>query len=68
MRCDFCKTNKAEIDGKTGFGFWANMCPECHCRFGVGFGVGRGQYLDPEKERQRKIKAGEIRGAHKNIQ
>lgn len=43
--CDICKKSEAEIDGKTVFGPWANMCLSCHLIDGVGIGVGRGQYI-----------------------
>jgi hypothetical protein len=36
------------IDGATTFGQWANMCPSCHARYGVGLGTGRGQQYDAE--------------------
>jgi len=44
-RCDICgkRIKNIFIDGKTRMGPWAFMCPECHRRFGVGLGVGRGQ-------------------------
>lgn len=35
----------AAVDGKTKDGPWANMCDECHTKFGVGLGTGRGQRL-----------------------
>ena len=35
----------ATVDGKTRDGPWAYMCDECHDRFGVGLGTGRGQRL-----------------------
>lgn len=31
------------IDGKTQFGPWAMMCPECHTAYGCGLGLGLGQ-------------------------
>lgn len=36
---------QATVDGKTVLGPWANMCTECHERYGVGLGTGRGQRL-----------------------
>lgn len=43
-KCDFCK-NKARYDGKTSMGPWANMCPICFGKHGIGVGTGRGQEL-----------------------
>lgn len=47
--CDFCKQEgkevKAEYDGVTVFGPWANMCKEHYERYGLGLGLGRGQRL-----------------------
>lgn len=47
--CDFCqredKEVKADCDGKTVFGPWANMCSEHYEAYGVGLGLGRGQRL-----------------------
>jgi len=42
--CDFCG-NTARYDGKTHQGPWANMCPTCFKKYGVGLGLGRGQLL-----------------------
>jgi hypothetical protein len=44
-RCDLCHRllTWAFVDGKTQFGIWGIMCPECHIDVGVGLGVGRGQ-------------------------
>lgn len=46
--CDVCKRplkvcGDTFTDGKTIYGPWANMCPECHREVGCGTGVGRGQ-------------------------
>ena len=46
--CQICNQNVATIDGKTTRGPWAYMCDECHADVGVGFGVGKGQYLKRE--------------------
>jgi len=47
--CDFCKEEgkeaKADYDGKTVFGPWANMCQKHFGLYGVGLGLGRGQRL-----------------------
>ena len=31
------------VDGKTQYGPWANMCPRCHAKLGLGLGTGLGQ-------------------------
>lgn len=43
--CDLCqgKIRGVFIDGQVQGGGWANLCPDCHRRFGVGLGTGRGQ-------------------------
>jgi len=47
--CDFCRVNglthKAEYDGRTRRGVWANMCEQHFKLHGVGLGTGRGQRL-----------------------
>ena len=45
--CDFnhSQTTKAEFDGKTTMGPWANMCEAHFGLFGVGLGTGKGQRL-----------------------
>ena len=50
--CDLCgvELKKSRIDGKTIHGPWANMCPMCHLQFGVGFGTGKGQKFDLQKD------------------
>ncbi len=49
--CDMCAqagvSTPAAYDAATIFGPWANMCPGCMQRFGVGLGTGRGQRLLP---------------------
>jgi hypothetical protein len=47
--CDFCKS-EAVIDGKTRFGPWANMCLDHFLAFGVGLGLGKGQFLLVEEK------------------
>jgi hypothetical protein len=44
-KCDLgdCKIDDFFVDGKTVFGTWACMCPECHEHGGIGFGIGKGQ-------------------------
>lgn len=34
------------VDGRTTFGPWANMCPACFTKYGVGLGLGKGQKYD----------------------
>ena len=46
--CDFClyddhRERKAEYDGRTVHGPWANMCQEHFTIHGVGLGTGKGQ-------------------------
>jgi hypothetical protein len=41
--CDFCKTRKSIVEGKTFYGTWAYMCHTCQqvhsdCRLGLGLG------------------------------
>lgn len=57
--CDFCdservfapyvKFPKAEFDGRTITGAWANMCPKHFREYGVGLGLGKGQKLIVKK-------------------
>jgi len=44
-RCQLCGQEIEDffVDGKTIFGAWACMCPECHELGGFGFGIGYGQ-------------------------
>jgi len=44
-RCQLCakKIEDFFVDGRTLFGSWACMCPECHELAGAGFGIGHGQ-------------------------
>jgi len=43
--CDLnkCVITTTFIDGRTKFGPWANLCPKCHKKFGIGLGAGKGQ-------------------------
>jgi hypothetical protein len=34
------------VDGVLKDGRWAILCPNCHKKFGVGLGVGRGQLYE----------------------
>lgn len=47
-KCDFC-IDKAQFDGLTIYGPWANMCSAHFQVFGVGLGLGKGQryFLEP---------------------
>jgi hypothetical protein len=47
-KCDFC-IREAVVDGKTRFGPWAYMCADHFVAFGVGLGLGKGQFLEEEK-------------------
>ena len=51
--CDFCSQSgrdvKAEYDGKTSLGPWANMCKAHFRMYGMGLGLGKGQKLIPGK-------------------
>lgn len=50
--CDLCTEpiTNVFIDGRTNFGPWANMCPECHKANGVGLGTGRGQKYERQND------------------
>jgi len=50
--CDLCNSFITDcfIDGRTSLGGWANMCPKCHKKFGVGLGTGKGQKYFLTKE------------------
>jgi hypothetical protein len=45
--CDFCNQPVSGfgffVDGQTADGPWANMCPNCYAKMGVGIGWGVGQ-------------------------
>lgn len=45
--CDICTdqgiSNPAQYDGKTIYGYWANMCGKHHKAIGLGVGLGIGQ-------------------------
>ena len=44
--CDLCKQEDLTqyVDGKTIAGPWTSMCIPCFSQYGVGIGLGRGQY------------------------
>ena len=38
-KCDFC-SKEAKYDGRTIFGYWANMCPDCFRLYGsIRYGI-----------------------------
>lgn len=50
-RCDICHNSlksKPFVDGRTAGGPWATMCEQCHKRYGVGLGTGKGQKYNAE--------------------
>lgn len=51
--CDMCSEQGvltlAQYDGKTIYGYWANMCQRHHKAIGLGVGLGIGQRLVIEK-------------------
>lgn len=61
MKCNFCE-GEAAYDGKTIYGPWAFMCPNCFEAFGVGLGLGKGQKLEPTIEKEEDTKNAKIRG------
>jgi hypothetical protein len=56
-RCDLCKQpiTSEFYDGATVYGPWANMCPTCHFKLGVGIGVGRGQQYCQSNDKWLKV-------------
>jgi hypothetical protein len=53
-KCDCCGQSlrgRPFVDGKTQMGQWAEMCSACAMRYGVGFGVGKGQAYDADGEK-----------------
>jgi len=44
--CDVCCSPIGDdfMDAKTTHGPWANLCPACFRKIGVGLGTGRGQH------------------------
>jgi hypothetical protein len=55
--CDLCPTPIEDIfiDGKTKYGSWACMCPECHTEVGRGLGTGKGQKYQRQGKRWVKV-------------
>ena len=48
VECDLCHKKfkgfaQFFVDGKTIYGPWGIMCPDCHKSFGCGLGTGKGQ-------------------------
>lgn len=52
LECDICneRLDKIFIDGRTIYGPWANMCPICHQKYGVGLGLGKGQIYGKQND------------------
>ncbi len=50
-KCDFC-AEKAQYDGKTNLGPWGYMCQAHFKQFGVGLGLGKGQKLVLQSEKE----------------
>jgi len=50
--CNVCHQNwgKTFVDGATSMGPWANMCTECHRRYGRGLGEGKGQRYEKQPD------------------
>ena len=47
--CDLCGVGTmAHYDAKTVHGSWGFLCRDCHGRYGVGLGTGRGQEIVDE--------------------
>lgn len=44
-KCDFCSIHRAQYDGRTIQGAWANMCYLHFTMYGIGLGLGKGQRL-----------------------
>ena len=47
--CELCQKDISKlsfVDGKTRMGPWGIMCLECHKKYGVGLGLGKGQQYD----------------------
>ena len=49
-QCDICGDDLHDesyfVDGRTKFGPWALLCPDCHKISGMGLGPGKGQKYD----------------------
>jgi hypothetical protein len=50
QNCDICGSalKTQFVDGKTTFGPWGMLCPECHKKHGVGLGTGKGQLYEKQ--------------------
>ena len=57
MKCDLCgKRNLLRyVDGATRMGPWANMCPSCYTKLGVGLGLGKGQMYAWQGDHYQKV-------------
>lgn len=54
LKCDICGGPIYEgfVDGRIqDAGCWANMCLQCHRRYGVGLGLGKGQKYNMKGEK-----------------
>ena len=58
--CDVCakKITDTFIDGKTTYGPWGILCPECHDKNGMGLGTGKGQKYSRSEGTDRFYKVG----------
>ena len=52
--CDICPAGRAQYDGRTKMGPWANMCESCFKKYGVGLGYGHGQKLIVSQDKEDK--------------
>ena len=52
LNCDLCHgvIGSTFVDGRTTQGPWGCLCPQCHSRYGVGLGTGRGQRYDKQAD------------------
>jgi len=48
--CDICCSQITTnfVDGLIVLGAWANVCLDCHKKFGCGLGVGKGQKYEKQ--------------------
>lgn len=64
MVCQICTwpLQGVFIDGKVKHnGWWANMCPKCHKRWGIGIGPGIGQRYERQSDgRHMKVDEGVV--------
>lgn len=62
--CDICNKGNltSYVDGATRMGPWANMCPSCYEKYGVGLGIGRGQLYRLDGDHYVQEKGGSLTG------